>query len=265
MFSRDMKQLKSARRFQGAEKVRIACLKKGEQRKCGRYVGYTGIASSADATVVSLAVPFASSFPSLKEIQLGFFGNAVIKSRGPPLITRGGGFIAGGTLQSSRSLMQSLTLSFCGAYESGLIPPNTVVKSCFATCDKIGKSKTEHGCEYCARYVACFPPKELALSFASRFTCIPTKNFLATIAQRDGGKQVLESKEFLLSLFKNFRRCRAFVDIVEEFGLVPATVSSDEARQLISDLEKDSLDIDGAIKKMKESHIEALRSLGVPI
>jgi len=58
-----MKQLKSARRFQGAEKVRIACLKKGEQRKSGRYIGYTGIGSSADATVVSLAVPFASSFP----------------------------------------------------------------------------------------------------------------------------------------------------------------------------------------------------------
>ena len=264
MFSRDMKQLKSARRFQGAEKVRIACLKKGEQRKSGRYIGYTGIGSSADATVVSLAVPFASSFPSLKEIQVGFFGNAVIKSMGPPMITSGGGFIADSSLNSSRSLIQSLTLSFCGAYESGLIPPNTVVKSCFATC---GESKTEHGCEFCARCVACFPPKDLALSFQHRYTCILPKNFLATIARRDGGKDVLESKEFLLSLFHNRRcaYCEAFVDIVEEFGLVPATISMDEARELISDLEKDSLDYHGAVRKIKESHIEALRSLGVPI
>lgn len=264
MFSRDMKQLKSARRFQGAEKVRIACLKKGKQRKSGRYVGYTGISSSADATVVSLAVPFASSFPSLKEIQLGFFGNAVIKSRGPPLITSGGGFL-GLAHNASRSLMQSLTLSFCGAYESGLIPPNTVVKSCFASCRESRAGRTENGCEYCARYVACFPPTHLALSWAgSRFTCIRIKNFLATIAQRDGGKEVLESKEFLLSLFQNSARCRAFVNIVEEFGLVPATISSDEARQLISCLENDILD-NNAIEKMKKGHIEALRSLGVPI
>lgn len=244
MFSRDMKQLKSARLFQGAEKVTIACLLKGEQCKSGLYVGYTGIGSSADATVVSLAVPFASSFSSMKEIRMGYFGLEI-----------GGAFRAGGTLNSSRSLMQSLTLSFCGAYESGLIPSNTVVTSFFAWCVE---SRTENGCEYCARCVASFPPKELALSYPyrSRYLCMFAKNILAVIAKRDGGKEVLESKEFLLSLFENSVRCRAFVGIVEEFGLVPATVSSDEARQLISD---------GAMKKMKESHIEALRSLGVPI
>ena len=258
MFSGHMKQLKSARRFQGAEKVTIACFLKGEQDKSGFYVGYTGIDSPADATVVSLAVPIASSFPSLKEIRMGYYKT----KRG-----KGFAFRTGGSLNSSRSLIQSLNLSFCGAYESGLIPPNTKVDSFFATC---GESYTEHGCEYCARRVACFPPKELAFSSTGRFTCIRTKNFLATIAQRDGGKEVLESKEFLSSLIKDVVRCRNFVDIVGEFGLVPATISSDEARQLIPGLEKVILHISRAkgldhAEKLKEGHIKALRSLGVPI
>ena len=80
----------------------------------------------------------------------------------------------------------------------------------------------------------------------------------------------MESKEFLSSLIKDVVRCRNFVDIVGEFGLVPATISSDEARQLIPGLEKVILHISRAkgldhAEKLKEGHIKALRSLGVPI
>ena len=52
MFSRDMKQLKSARRFQGAEKVRIALHKKHRGKNSGQWIDEISLAAGEEHELI---------------------------------------------------------------------------------------------------------------------------------------------------------------------------------------------------------------------
>mmetsp|Transcript_16308 Transcript_16308/g.46839 ORF Transcript_16308/g.46839 Transcript_16308/m.46839 type:complete len:242 (-) Transcript_16308:1220-1945(-) len=216
---------------------------------------------AVDGTVVSLAVPFASVFPSLKEMRFGLFDSI-----------DGWSYVDGWShgwndvedlKGENRSLMRALELSFSGAYDSGLVPPDAKILGSSIRCLENTEGITGKGCAFCTRYVECFPPEVMLLQGVRR--CVPTKDMLRIIAKRSGGKQILESKEFLFTLFRNHDFCSSFASVVKEIGIVPATVSRKEVLQWLSKRSDSEIRYCFEFADPLRLHTTHLASLGVPI
>lgn len=259
MHSDEMK-LKPARRFSGVKKVTIACLfadTGGLRDESGHYldefIESDNMDKRVDATVVTLAAPFASTFPSLEELRFVLFHDGVWKRWQSLLAIEG---------EDNVLLMNALELSFSGAYDSGIIPLNVKVRGCSTACSS-GYFERSY-CATCNRFLECFPPE--AVITGRRYCCIPEKDRFQILAKRQEGKEWLESKEILLHLLRKPRLCPPFAEVAKEIGFVPAKMSREELLEWLPKLSaSDENEIRRCYGVARESHVANLVSVGVPI
>ena len=181
-----------------------------------------------DPLVVSASVPFLSAFPSLRNVDflryvvdiddVSDYENAVYD--GEPLYTFAIRYFDGYEEPWSKQNdlnMRSLMMSFGGAYSSGLLSTNVIVRRC----SLFGYSTNVEGgfcfSSYCASWNAfeepgekrkcmChyisrnFPVEMVAMEFCRGGSgCLPFQECFEIILRRQGGRELLLSPEYILS------------------------------------------------------------------
>lgn len=268
MFSYEMK-VKPARRFLGVEEITIACLLTSTDNQSIRDVNgiysaylFRDFKFTLDSAVVRLSVPFISSFPSLKGVFFGFwtpnldyhveytphdesfhwFGCDEIEEEE---LDNGG--------VEDIVFLQSLLLSICGAYESGAISLDAWIHGCRPSfCPEVTE---ERRCRWCSSYVQCYPLGDIC---SSGRNCLPAKDVFHMISKRHGGREYLESKEFIFLGFNSLAFARKFTaGIAKEIGVSPAKISREELDQWLNKNPWHAPET--------EAEAERLAALGVPV
>lgn len=270
MYSAEMK-VKPARRFPSVERVSIACFLTANDLQRDDDTGYyqEDIHDGSphhfiDFSVTSLAVPFVASFLSIKFVRLGMMKRWRDQGRDAHVfrcwyacdeIDWDQGMEG---YMESRALMDSLENSFCGAYESGLIPPDVKVRGCSVGCLK----DTSLSCAQCNRHAKCFPPSEVyfagRLSCPGRLSCLQQRHSAAIVSERRDGRNFFESKEFLFGLCICPPSSVEFAEVVEEIGITLARISRQEFLDWLSKRHYLRRHLEGL-------HLKRLLSFGVPI